>query len=680
MAGGTNALVRTMKSFDISNTDTDYSSEIWSELSLALFGQDHKKNRHWLWVMWTRNQNGIRDFLSKQQDKTEMTEKERHVEVCSQDNVTENLHLSMIDNIEPGSDENTENNDAKDERQNVSLQLKVVQVDEAEEISDKDDAEEEHHKVSLQSIVVVDEAVTDAEEISDKDDAEEQHMSFQREAQLEHGKTGIKKQWRKLPVVSKKFTITVNRKKWLTIIPRHGSNKLRQPWTHVLYNSFRQKNPCCTLAFKSQHIKTRHSRKINSPYLSITAVCTFASCSAKYYFKRKRGLLGNTPVKISVLQRGNITHTKRERKFRPASNTRRGRIARALHRVSQFFYSKLKNTPVPELISGNITRSLNRNVLKMISSEVQKSNRIHADVFMEMYLTQSIMKECDFQFNKMPGYIQHFQVDPFGVHMYTETGISIVVQHLRKKTPLTLYLDATGNVASKVPGQTKRLLYYSLTLPGCGQNVPPLPACEMLTNEQSIPQITFWLMQFLRKLSQYTILKVHQVETDYSWALLQSVMLAFNRESIVSYLDRAFDICSKLKTWKDIRTFTVLHLCSAHVLKAVTQSIERKTADKGLKDFATFVFARLQNSTSMSTALKIFRTLCTVLLGKHNTNIVMLNVKAMQDFIKQCKIPDIEETDKLSDCPLAQEEDDDDRTNAQTIVGRSPFTYEFKKS
>ena len=60
--------------------------------------------------------------------------------------------------------------------------------------------------------------------------------------------------------------------------------------------------------------------------------------------------------------------------------------------------------------------------------------------------------------------------------MYTVTGISIVVQHLRKKTPLTLYLDATGNVASKVPSQTKRLLYYSLTLPGGGQNAPPLQA------------------------------------------------------------------------------------------------------------------------------------------------------------------------------------------------------------
>jgi len=70
-------------------------------------------------------------------------------------------------------------------------------------------------------------------------------------------------------------------------------------------------------------------------------------------------------------------------------------------------------------------------------------------------------------------------------------------------------------------------------------------------------------------------------------------------------LDRAFDIYSKLKTWKDFRPFTGLHLYSAHVLKAVSQSFRRKMADKGLKDFATFAFARLQNTTSLTTALKI---------------------------------------------------------------------------
>ncbi len=50
----------------------------------------------------------------------------------------------------------------------MSLQSIVVvdeTVTDTEEISDKDDAEEEHHKVSLQSIVVVDETDTDTEEI-----------------------------------------------------------------------------------------------------------------------------------------------------------------------------------------------------------------------------------------------------------------------------------------------------------------------------------------------------------------------------------------------------------------------------------------------------------------------------------------------------------------------------------
>ncbi|KAK2841231.1 hypothetical protein Q7C36_012810 [Tachysurus vachellii] len=66
----------------------------------------------------------------------------------------------------------------------------------------------------------------------------------------------------------------------------------------------------------------------------------------------------------------------------------------------------------------------------------------------------------------------------------------------------------------------------------------------------------------------------------------------------------------------------------------------------------------------MTTALKIFRSLCTVLIGKHDT----------------ITIPDIEDLeDNLHNSPLTQEEDEEDRTNARTIVGRFPFTYEFKK-
>ena len=185
------------------------------------------------------------------------------------------------------------------------------------------------------------EEVTDEDSCHNAED-KQQYTLLQSGTQPGLGKTWNHKKCRRLPVISKKFTITVNQKKWKKIVPLHGSTKLRQPWTNVLYNSFREKNLCCTLAFKSQHIKTPHSRKTNCPYLNISAVCTFPSCSAKYLFKKKREPLGETLVKISVLQSGRMKHKTTEKKFRQASNTRRGRIAPALRKgISILFYNKL---------------------------------------------------------------------------------------------------------------------------------------------------------------------------------------------------------------------------------------------------------------------------------------------------------------------------------------------------
>lgn len=130
---------------------------------------------------------------------------------------------------------------------------------------------------------------------------------------------------------------------------------------------------------------------------------------------------------------------------------------------------------------------------------------------------------------------------------------------------------------------------------------------------------------------------------------------------MANYLDRAFDICSKRKTWKEIQMFTVLHMCAAHVIKAVAQSTGRTTRDKCSREFVTFAFARLQNSTLLTQALTVFRSLCTVLIAKHNTDRVQSHLKVVQDLITECKMPDCEQKDKLEDCPLAHEEDEEDQ-------------------
>lgn len=87
-------------------------------------------------------------------------------------------------------------------------------------------------------------------------------------------------------------------------------------------------------------------------------------------------------------------------------------------------------------------------------------------------------------------------------------------------------------------------------------------------------------METVCKVSQMTSCKMRQVEADFSWALIGSVLLSFNKESI-TYLNRAHSRVS-LEEKEDCEDFTVLHLCSAQILKAVARGFGKKTNDNGL--------------------------------------------------------------------------------------------------
>ncbi len=242
---------------------------------------------------------------------------------------------------------------------------------------------------------------------------------------------------------------------------------------------------------------------------------------------------------------------------------------------------------------------------------------------------------------------------------------------------MALYLDATGGVVSKIPDQPKRVLYYAIVLPGKNGDASPLPVCEMLSNDHTAPPITFWLMQFTLHLSKYTQINIHQVETDYSWALIQSVMLAFNKEHISSYLNRAYKFCIGQKSWAEMKSHTVLHICSAHILKAVRQAICRQTDDKGLRDFATFAFARLQNASNMTESTIVFRALCAMLTTPQNTKLVKESLCVLESVISRSKEDTLEETTQSKDWEKCESED---RRHAATVTGRSPFTAYFQQA
>ncbi|XP_036420100.1 uncharacterized protein LOC118803722 [Colossoma macropomum] len=118
--------------------------------------------------------------------------------------------------------------------------------------------------------------------------------------------------------------------------------------------------------------------------------------------------------------------------------------------------------------------------------------------------------------------------------------------------------------------------------------------------------------------------------------------------------------------------FTVLHLCSAHALKAVAQSFGRQTNDSGLKEFATFCFARLQDCVHMDAANSTFGNMCTVFGTKMESRKVQKSIQFLKDQISEVTVSEASEDFKA---PLPE---DRDHKIATSIVKRSPFTTHFR--
>lgn len=166
----------------------------------------------------------------------------------------------------------------------------------------------------------------------------------------------------------------------------------------------------------------------------------------------------------------------------------------------------------------------------------------------------------------------------------------------------------------KVFDQNKQLLYYALVLPDMGKDKPPLPVTEMITNSHSIPSISHWLMEFKRELSYTTKRRIKQVKTDYSWALINSVLLSFNKENISVYLTRALKWClDKL--------------------------------NRGTQEYATFRFAFLLNCTSMQVALGVFYHMCVLFDAEEYTHLVQQSKIYLDKCVLKTQDMELEESD-----------------------------------
>lgn len=112
--------------------------------------------------------------------------------------------------------------------------------------------------------------------------------------------------------------------------------------------------------------------------------------------------------------------------------------------------------------------------------------------------------------------------------------------------------------------------------------------------------------------------------------------------------------------------FTVLHLCSAHVLKAVTHGFSKQTGDHAVKEYATYCFGLILNSTTLQEALNLFQDMSILFMSANHSDEVEAAKNTLDEKILKSKPTTVD------DCGLTTYVED------MTICGRSPFTRLFK--
>ena len=108
---------------------------------------------------------------------------------------------------------------------------------------------------------------------------------------------------------------------------------------------------------------------------------------------------------------------------------------------------------------------------------------------------------------------------------------------------IVLNLDATGSLFSKPPYCSKKVFYYALTIQHPEFSTSPIPLAEMISSDHSTAEISHFLNKWCSsiKLFNNTDLKVKEVVIDFSWALIHITCLAFNKFTILSYLQNCWN-------------------------------------------------------------------------------------------------------------------------------------------
>ena len=95
----------------------------------------------------------------------------------------------------------------------------------------------------------------------------------------------------------------------------------------------------------------------------------------------------------------------------------------------------------------------------------------------------------------------------------------------------------------------------------------------MISSNRGTAEITYFLNKWYlnSKMVLHKELFINRVEIDYSWVLIHSTCIAFDKMNIWGYFESYWKIVNTDEG--SLGTLSVIHLCSAHIMHSLSHNL-----------------------------------------------------------------------------------------------------------
>ncbi|XP_060594646.1 titin homolog [Ruditapes philippinarum] len=450
------------------------------------------------------------------------------------------------------------------------------------------------------------------------------------------------------------FYITLTKAEWLEYRPKDDHEnavkpKMSRGWTDLIYDKINMIIPTCPLKTSYHNISKMKQR--SARYLTGEIICKHEKC-AKFNIEIKdepsdEDLVIRIKVRLTRPIR-NHAAGKVEPKKRKLTGKRRQKMKESLKKstASNLHYSIFGEMKEEEIQFGNYTKCQTEEILRKLKSEVNKDDILHPDPFTELVIVKDVIDYVAKYDGDDWGYIKELSYDPFMVTMYTPLSVEVAKKAVSKGDGV-FHFDATGSVVKML--SKRKVFYYALVVKKVDNKTASVPVLEFLSNNHGTYHLCRPLQVFFCHLGK-SLPKT--IIVDFSWALIHSVLLSVNIMDIHTYL-RA---CYEVVRGKREKTFTVVYLCSTHMLKAVRDNMRDRVRDKALRHIALRVFAMMQNVTSIHQSRALWKIWCVVFGSREMTAEVQSRTEELLNILKMADVNALD-TDLV--CDIDKESDDE---------------------